>query len=108
MEQQEGEHGDSSTKPPAWDKLRVQVTSINRAATGFTGGSCSDILGKQFYMLLGFYCFGLIDLYHIAHTLRALLPDVENHWDRHERCELFWPSLEYIKTSRRFPFKYRE
>ena len=41
-------------------------------------------------------------------TLQALLPDVEMQWERHERVEWFWPSLEYIKTSRRFPSKYRE
>lgn len=41
-------------------------------------------------------------------ALSALLPDVEGQWERHERCELFWPSLAYVKTSRRFPFKNRE
>ncbi len=43
-----------------------------------------------------------------AHTLEALLPDIESQWERQDRCQLFWPTLAYIKTSRRAPFKYRE
>jgi hypothetical protein len=43
-----GEEEEEEAKAPAWDKLRVQVTSISQVATAKNkDGSCKALLGRS-------------------------------------------------------------